>query len=336
LIKEQEKLEEKTITLDKTLVELYESKKQKENNLSDVERVFYEKRSSISDLEEEISGIRRNMHQSQFLINELKEKLTDQEFGLQSVKERLKIEFNLELSDLVGIERENIPLIELEEKHDRLKRKIEIFGEVNTMAVEAYDEMNIRFETISQQKEDIIQAKKSLLKTIEEIEEIATKKYLETFEVVNGHFKKVFTRLFNEGDTCNIEMEDPDNPLESRIEITAKPKGKRPKTLNQLSGGEKTLTAIALLFSLYLFKPAPFCIFDEVDAPLDDANIEKFNRIVKEFSTDSQFIIITHNKATMTAVDVLYGVFMQEMGVSEVAAVDFRNYEELNTIVASN
>ena len=143
-------------------------------------------------------------------------------------------------------------------------------------------------------------------------------------------------RLFSEGDTCEIVMEDPDHPLESGIEIIARPKGKRPKTLSQLSGGEKTLTAIALLFSLYLFKPAPFCIFDEVDAPLDDSNIEKFNRIVKEFSKDSQFIIITHNKATMASVDVLYGVFMQEMGVSEVAAVDFRKYEHIETLVNEN
>ena len=118
--------------------------------------------------------------------------------------------------------------------------------------------------------------------------------------------------------------------------IIAKPKGKRPKSLNQLSGGEKTLTAIALLFSLYLYKPAPFCIFDEVDAPLDDANIEKFNNIVKDFSNDSQFIIITHNKATMAAVDVLYGVFMQEMGVSEVAAVDFREYEPVTPVLSAN
>ncbi|MCL4162657.1 UNVERIFIED_CONTAM: hypothetical protein GTU68_052289, partial [Idotea baltica] len=125
---------------------------------------------------------------------------------------------------------------------------------------------------------------------------------------------------------------DPENPLESDIEIIAKPKGKRPKSLSQLSGGEKTLTATALLFALYLLKPAPFCIFDEVDAPLDDANIEKFNGIIKRFSAESQFIIVTHNKQTMAAVDVIYGVYMEELGVSNLSQVDFRNYEHIGLL----
>jgi len=123
---------------------------------------------------------------------------------------------------------------------------------------------------------------------------------------------------------------DPDNPLNSAIEILAKPKGKRPKSLSQLSGGEKTLTATALLFSLYLLKPAPFCIFDEVDAPLDDNNVQKFGNIIRAFSKESQFLIVTHNKLTMAEVDVLYGIFMQEKGISQVAPVDlsFLNHEE--------
>ena len=122
-------------------------------------------------------------------------------------------------------------------------------------------------------------------------------------------------------------MFDPDNPLNSGIEIIAKPKGKRPKVLNQLSGGEKTLTATALLFSLYLLKPAPFCIFDEVDAPLDDYNIQKFSKLIRSFADESQFIIITHNKSTMANVDLLYGVYMQEQGVSGITEVDFKEYE---------
>jgi chromosome segregation protein len=329
-------LEDRLVQMDKSLVEKYESKKQREEKLSDVEKAFYDKRGKITELEEEISVLRRSIHQSQFLINELKEKLHDQDFRLQSVTERVKIEFNMTLDELKGFERSEIPLHELEEKHDRLKRKIENFGEVNTLAIEAFNEMKIRFETIEKQKEDIVQAQENLLRTIDEIEKIATERYVETFEVVKEYFKEVFMSLFSEGDTCDILMENPENPLESKIEIIAKPKGKRPKTLNQLSGGEKTLTAIALLFSLYLYKPAPFCIFDEVDAPLDDANIQKFNKIVKKFSKESQFIIITHNKSTMAAVDVLYGVFMQEMGVSEVAAVDFRAYEPLTPVMNPN
>ena len=119
-------------------------------------------------------------------------------------------------------------------------------------------------------------------------------------------------------------IENPDSPLESSIEIIAKPKGKKPLTINQLSGGEKTLTATSLLFAIYLIKPAPFCIFDEVDAPLDDANIDKFNNIIHKFAEESQFIIVTHNKRTMVSTDVIYGITMAEQGVSRVVPVDLR------------
>nr|HAD53188.1 chromosome segregation protein SMC [Algoriphagus sp.] len=138
------------------------------------------------------------------------------------------------------------------------------------------------------------------------------------------NFIKDFRSLFTEQDDCDLKLTDPDNPLESSIEIMAKPKGKRPLTINQLSGGEKTLTATSLLFSIYLLKPAPFCIFDEVDAPLDDANIDKFNQIIQQFSGESQFIIVTHNKRTMASTDIIYGITMIEAGVSRVVPVDLR------------
>lgn len=328
-------LDKEVAELEQSLLADYERKKQMELQLGDAEKEFYEKRGRVNELEEQVTNVRRSISQSGFLVNELKDKLQDVQYKVISIRERLQIEFHIELEDILNQERSSTDLAVMEEEQEKLKRRLENYGEINTLAIEAYQEMKERFETISGQRDDILTAKKSLIKTIDEIEKVATQKYLETFEVVNAHFKRVFTRLFSEDDTCEIIMEDPDNPLESGLEIIAKPKGKRPKTLSQLSGGEKTLTAIALLFSLYLYKPAPFCIFDEVDAPLDDSNIEKFNRIVKEFSKDSQFIIITHNKATMAAVDVLYGVFMQEMGVSEVAAVDFRDYEHLDTVETS-
>src|SRR5690606_22363149 len=190
------------------------------------------------------------------------------------------------------------------------------YGEINPMAVEAYNEIKQRYDDISQQRDDVVKAKESLLQTIKEIEETATAQFLGAFERARLNFIEVFRSLFTEDDNCDLILLTPENPLESKIEIVAKPKGKRPQTINQLSGGEKTLTATALLFALYLLKPAPFCIFDEVDAPLDDTNIEKFNRIIKKFSENSQFIIVTHNKMTMAAVDVLYGVFMREQGIS--------------------
>ncbi len=218
-------------------------------------------------------------------------------------------------------------------KVERIKGRLDNYGEINPMAVEAYDEMSERHTSITTQRDDILKAKDDLMETIKEIEETATAQFLEAFGKVRLYFIDAFRSLFTSDDTADLILLDPENPLESGIEIVAKPKGKRPQSISQLSGGEKTLTATALLFSLYLLKPAPFCIFDEVDAPLDDANIEKFNHIIKDFSKDSQFIIVTHNKQTMAAVDTIYGVYMPEQGVSAVTPVDFRSLK--NDVVLS-
>ena len=131
--------------------------------------------------------------------------------------------------------------------------------------------------------------------------------------------------MFTEEDTADLVLEQPGNLAETSIDVVAKPKGKKPSSITQLSGGEKTLTATALLFAIYLIKPAPFCILDEVDAPLDDANVGKFTQMIQQFSDNSQFIIVTHNKMTMSSVDVIYGVTMQEPGVSKLVPVDFRS-----------
>ena len=160
--------------------------------------------------------------------------------------------------------------------------------------------------------------------TIGEIDLVAKATFLESFYKIKDNFINVFRSLFTEEDDCDLILSDPENPLESTIDIIAKPKGKKPLSINQLSGGEKTLTATSLLFAIYLLKPAPFCIFDEVDAPLDDANIDKFNNIIKDFSKESQFIIVTHNKRTMASTDVIYGITMIEQGVSRVVPVDLR------------
>ena len=300
--------------------------------MSEIEKEFFEKRNKVSSLESEISKLKHQLTKSQYLINQLKEKKLDLDFKKKAINERLRIEFNIQLKDILNYDRTDIEEYVLEDKVGKLRNRLDNYGEVNTLAVEAYNEMKERYENIKKQRQDILDAEKSLNKTIIEIEKTATTRFLAAFEDIREHFKVVFTTLFKEGDTCDLFLEEEERPLDSKIKIVAKPKGKRPKSLSQLSGGEKTLTAIALLFSLYLYKPAPFCIFDEVDAPLDDANISKFNNIIREFSKNSQFIVVTHNKATMAAVDVLYGVFMQEPGISEVAQVDFRNYENLHTV----
>ena len=213
---------------------------------------------------------------------------------------------------------------DIREKAEKLKRQLDDFGAINPMAVEAYNEMSERYNFIQAQKKDLSDAKASLLATIQEIDDTAREKFMNSFTLVRENFIKVFRSLFNEEDSCDLILSDPQNPLESEIDIIAKPKGKRPLSINQLSGGEKTLTATASLFSLYLLKPAPFCIFDEVDAPLDDTNIDKFNNIIRRFSSESQFIIISHNKRTIASTDIIYGVTMVEQGISRVVPVDLR------------
>ncbi len=320
--------------LEKDLLKSYEQRKQKEGKLTEAEQNYFKARGGINEIEGLIRKIIKTRQDAQILVNNLKDKLTDVRFKLQSVTERMRIEFGIQASELevrpsdkpeTETAKPELSEEELTMQVERLKNRLENYGEVNPMAMEAYDEMKNRHETITTQRDDILKAKEDLLETIKEIEETATTQFLYAFDRTRLFFIDVFRSLFSTEDTADLILLEPANPLESKIEIIAKPKGKRPQTISQLSGGEKTLTAIALLFALYLLKPAPFCIFDEVDAPLDDANIEKFNKIIKKFSKNSQFVIVTHNKQTMAAVDTIYGVFMQEQGVSAVTAVDFRD-----------
>jgi chromosome segregation protein len=316
--------------LEQELVAAYQVRKEREGTLSSVEQAFFQARGGISEIEDKLRHLSKKSHDAQILINNLKDKFNEIKFQLSSVAERLRIEFNLSINGPESLsippeEREKLDETEIQLKVERMRGRLDNYGEINPLAVDAYDEMKERFDTITTQREDILKAKDDLMETIREIEETATTQFLDSFGKVRLYFIDVFRNLFTEDDAADLILTDAENPLESGIEIVAKPKGKRPQTINQLSGGEKTLTATALLFALYLLKPAPFCIFDEVDAPLDDANIEKFNRIVKDFSKDSQFLIVTHNKQTMAAVDTIYGVFMEEQGVSALTQVDFRD-----------
>ena len=316
------------IKLQQELQDLYLVRKEKEGALTEAEQTYFQARGSITELEDELRKLNRLQQDHQILINKLKEQFNDVKYQITVIAQRLRIEFDININDIINQEPvRSTPKEELEEKVERLKKRLDNYGEINPLAVEAFDEMKERFDNITQQRDDILEAKSSLEETIKEIEETATVQFLESFEKARLYFIEVFRSLFTEDDNCDLILLEPENPLDSKIEIVAKPKGKRPQTISQLSGGEKTLTATALLFALYLLKPAPFCIFDEVDAPLDDANILKFNKIIKRFSKESQFIIVTHNKLTMAEVDTIYGVFMGEQGVSGVMPVDFRDYD---------
>ncbi len=330
---ELQQIEKDIVQLQNDLLIRYDEKAVVEEGLTAAEQTYFEARGDINQIDDSLRALHRKRQDTHMVIQSLKDKFNEFRLDLASIGERLRIEFNLTIEEVMAqTPSSNLTIDELEEKVERLKKRLDNYGEINPMAVEAYDEMHQRYETINQQRTDILDAKESLLETIKEIEDTATEKFMDAFNKVREYFVDAFRTLFTEDDDCDLLLEDPDNPLESPITITAKPKGKRPVSISQLSGGEKTLTATALLFALYLLKPAPFCVFDEVDAPLDDANIEKFNKIVRRFSKDSQFIIVTHNKQTMAAVDVIYGVYMQEQGVSNMSAVDFRELEHSATL----
>lgn len=324
-------LMEKSDSGDDILIGMYDEKETIETGVVEAEKSYYSSRGDIEESEKDIREIQRNREHVDALLMELQNTLNETKLELTAVKERLSVEFSVDLDQLVLEDKEmdqssepDINEDDLRQNVEKLKYKIDQIGLINPMAMEAYNEIKERNDFIIEQREDLFKAKDSLLSTIDEIDGVAKETFLIAYDKIKENFIKVFRSLFTEEDECDLILVDPDNPLESKIEIMAKPKGKRPLTINQLSGGEKTLTAISLLFAIYLLKPAPFCIFDEVDAPLDDANIDKFNGIIKKFSVDSQFIIVTHNKRTMASTDVIYGITMVEQGVSRVVPVDLR------------
>jgi chromosome segregation protein len=310
---------------DEDLVAMYEEKDGLEKAVAEAEQHYYAFRAGITDTEALLSTSRRKKDLAETLTGEIKDRKAQLKLELNGLKERLSVEFSIDIHELIDTE---VPADQKEEdlvaQTDRIRKQLNEFGPVNSMAMEAYQEMNERYQFITAQKGDLLDAKASLLETIREIDDKAKEKFMAAFTEAREHFIHVFRSLFNEEDSCDLVLTEPENPLESDIDIIARPKGKRPLSINQLSGGEKTLTATALLFSLYLLKPAPFCIFDEVDAPLDDTNIDKFNNIIRKFSGNSQFIIVSHNKRTIASTDIIYGVTMVEQGISRVVAVDLR------------
>lgn len=320
-----------TTELDKIAAEvvaLFKKKEEEEKKLNEADQAFYNFRNQLSEKETALRQKQKSKEQTDTLLNEVKDKLNELKLHLAGMKERLHVEFRVDLDDILDEDRTtNLPADELQAKTDRMKKRLENIGEINPTAIEAFTEMKKRFDFIGEQKNDLVNAKESLLQTIQEVETTANQKFLDTFNAVRENFQKVFKALFTEDDTADMVLINPDDLAETGIDIMAKPKGKRPTSITQLSGGEKTLTATALLFAIYLIKPAPFCILDEVDAPLDDANVGKFTQMVRQFSKESQFIIVTHNKMTMASVDVIYGVTMQEPGVSKIVPVDFRGLD---------
>jgi chromosome segregation protein len=250
---------------------------------------------------------------------------------LDRTLERLRVEHNLDPAQWTpAAEPEGFDPEQANNDLNEARERLRTVGAVNLLALEDYTKKRERWQFLTRQREDLLQAKAQLLEAIEKINTTASTLFVETFEAVQTHFRDIFKTLFEGGDAELRKIGE--DPLECEIEIVAKPRGKFLQSISLMSGGERALTAIALLFALYLVKPSPFCLLDEVDAPLDDANVDRFLRMLRRFSDRTQFVVITHNKRTMEAAPCLYGVTMQELGVSKLVSVQFDGVERSSLV----
>jgi chromosome segregation protein len=214
----------------------------------------------------------------------------------------------------------------MEDKLLRCNQKIEKITDVNLGAIKEYEQLKDRLDFLSGQREDLIKAIDDLYKVIKKINRITQKRFIETFDAINEKIGEVFPRLF-EGGSANLVLAHPDKPLETGVEFMIHPPGKKLTRMSLLSGGEKALSAIALIFSIFLIKPASFCLMDEIDAPLDDVNIFRFNNLLQMIREKFQLIMITHNKTSMEFADTLFGITMENKGVSKIVSVNFTQPE---------
>jgi chromosome segregation protein len=275
-----------------------------------------EKETAQNKIRKERETLSDEIHASDMRLSELGMKINN-------LREHIKENYSITLEEKTFDDLDTFDFQTRTGEVQELKQKVKNLGPINLLAYSEYEEEKERFEFLNKQRNDLLESEKDVVNTITEINTTAQTQFSETFEKIRNNFINIFRGLFNPGDEADLKIEENADPLEAKIEIIAKPKGKRPTSIELLSGGEKTLTAIALLFAIYLVKPSPFCILDEIDAPLDDANIDRFTKIIKDFSKDTQFIVVTHNKRTMEAAETLYGVTMQEEGISKLVSVRF-------------
>jgi chromosome segregation protein len=276
----------------------------------------------LLELEESIKELRPLGEACQENKNRLQIVLTEKKLGYQHLAANLREKYDLDLEGLSldfsdgGFPSKEDVVAEIDDLRGRLER----MGEVNLAAIGEYEELTTRFQFMNQQKDDLEKSIADLQRTIVKLNRICRLRFKESFEEINDKFQSIFPRLFR-GGTAKLVLTDENDYLETGVDIIVQPPGKRLQSITLLSGGEKALTAVSLLFAIFLTKPSPFCFLDEVDAPLDDANLDRFNDMIREMSQFSQFVLVTHNKKTMQAAEVLYGITMSEPGVSKVVSV---------------
>jgi chromosome segregation protein len=254
----------------------------------------------------------------------------------EAIRQRLETEWRRSLEDLLsGFEELDLPTDDLRTEAKQLRDSLEELGPVNPLAIEEHEEEQRRLEFLTSQRNDLVAAKQSLHQAIREIDSTARELFLATFAQVRENFRQIFLRMFGGGE-CDLRLENPDAPLDCDIEVHASPRGKKTQRIHLLSSGERALVALSLLFGIFLTKPSPFCLMDEVDAPLDDQNIGRFVKMLNDFKSKTQFIVITHNpRTTSEAADSVYGVTMQEPGVSSIVSVRLRGGPAVDEEVAT-
>ncbi|MBI5476545.1 MAG: chromosome segregation protein SMC [Ignavibacteriales bacterium] len=330
------RLEIEFVSLESQVTLLRNEYEQLQQRRNEIEQIYTSLRGEIHKIELKIKDERRLHDDSVSAAHDLEMKISEIRSNIEHLINRAKEEFELTLQIKEYPDDEWVDFAHLREEVKILKDRIKILGAINFAAFDEFTTESERLNFLSQQRDDLLEAEKTLLTTIEEINNTAQRKFLETFGAIRNNFITTFKELFLEGDECDLKLEENVDPLEANIEIIAKPRGKRPTSIDLLSGGEKTLTAIALLFAIYLVKPSPFCILDEVDAPLDDSNIDRYARILKKFSNNTQFIVVTHNKRTMESAQALYGVTMEEEGVSKIVTVRFNEDARVRSATVTN
>jgi chromosome segregation protein len=280
-------------------------------------------------LEKALKELRERERAAQADVHRLEIDLRHHEDLLTHLNERILEEYQVSLAalDVEIVGADELSDSDRDRRIKEIRTTLQRMGPVNLGAIEEYDALTERNDFLVAQDEDLRKAKDTLLQVVARIDTTIRDMFMETFHAVSNNFRDYFRRLFN-GGQARVYLLDEDDPLESGIEIEARPPGKKPQSISLLSGGEQAMTAIALLFSIFRAKPSPFCVLDEVDAPLDDANIGRFLSMLSEFVGESQFIVITHNKQTMTHADVLYGVTQQERGISQLVSVRFEQDRE--------
>jgi chromosome segregation protein len=315
-------------------LELLEQKHDSHKNKKDeIELRYSGLRSARSEKERELHNIRRELDELSRKESSLILMRDETTMMINNIKERLREDYLIDSDNIptAAPESEETDLDPENEKLllEDLRRKLHLLGDVNLTAERDYEEEKKRLDFLEKERNDLMEAGNRLKETITKINKVARARFLETFEMIRLNFHKMFQEFFA-GGVCDIELEEEEDPLEGVIRIIARPPGKNVRSINLLSSGERALTAIGLLFAIYLVKPSPFCILDEVDAPLDDANIERYLRVIKEFSNKTQFIMVTHNKKSMAKADNLYGITMAEPGLSTLVSVRLSEVDTLD------